>query len=382
MYTLNKGGNTVIYNLFCGENISRLGMGNMRLPVKPGEGEPIDYAKAQEIIDYAMTHGINYFDTAYTYHGGGSEKFLGTALKNYPRETYYLATKFNYGANPDYKTVLKEQLESLQTDYIDFYLLHGVGIGSNWIAYRDCGCIDYFLEMKEKGVIKHLGFSFHGTLDCLREIVAHHQWDFCQLQMNYYDWLYADTKQEYAIAEEAGLPVVVMESLRGGLLASLSPEAEAILKAAHPNWSIASWALRWLQRHPNVKVMLSGMSALDQIVDNVATCGSDSALTDADVAVLYEACERFRSNVLVPCTGCRYCVDTCPAQINIPEVLKVYNDHKDIPWTFMGLMRAGSKGKPMDCVSCGLCTEHCPQGIDVPRYMAALTEKLMPNHKK
>jgi predicted aldo/keto reductase-like oxidoreductase len=236
--------------------------------------------------------------------------------------------------------------------------------------------------MKKKGVIKHLGFSFHGTLDCLREIVAHHQWDFCQLQVNYYDWLYADTKKEYEIVAEAGLPVVVMESLRGGLLASLTPEAEALLKAAHPDWTIASWALRWLQRLPNVKVMLSGMSALNQIVDNVATCSADSALTDADEAILLEACERFRSSVLVPCTGCRYCVETCPAQINIPEVLKVYNDHKDIPWTFMGLMRTRSQGKPMDCVGCGLCTEHCPQNIDVPRYMAALTEKLMPNHKK
>jgi len=372
----------MIYNQLCGENISRLGMGNMRLPVKPGKGEPIDYEKAQEIIDYAMTNGINYFDTAYVYHGGESEKFLGTALKKYPRESYKLATKFNYAANPDYKAVLKEQLENLQTDYIDFYLLHGLGIADNWRDFRDCGCIDYLTEMKEKGVIKHLGFSFHGTLDCLHEIVAHHQWDFCQLQINYYDWLYADTKKEYEIVTEAGLPVIVMESLRGGLLASLTPEAEAILKSAHPDWSVASWALRWLQRQPNVLVMLSGMSTLEQIVDNAATCKTDSALSDADEAILFDACEQFRSNVLVPCTGCRYCVATCPAQINIPEVLKVYNDHKDIPWTFMGLMRTGSKGKPMDCVSCGLCTKHCPQNINVPQYMAALTEKLMPGHKK
>lgn len=373
----------MIYNEFCDEKISRLGMGNMRLPEKFGEGRPvIDFEKAQAIIDYAMENGINYYDTAYVYHGGDSEKFLGKALKKYPRESYKLATKFNYGANPDYKTVLKEQLEYLQTDYIDFYLLHGLGIGNNWVDFRDCGCIDYFMEMKAKGVIKHLGFSFHGTVDCLREIVAHHDWDFCQLQMNYYDWQYAETKKEYEIVSEAGLPVVVMESLRGGLLASLSPEAEEILKAAHPDWSTASWALRWLQRHSNVKVMLSGMSALEQIIDNVATCDADTTLSDADEAVLLEALERFRSNVLVPCTGCRYCVDTCPAQINIPEVLKVYNLHKDGAWTFMGLMQSGSIGKPMDCVSCGLCTEHCPQNIDVPHYMAALSDKLMPNRKK
>lgn len=373
----------MISNLFCGENVSRLGMGNMRLPAKFVNGHPeIETEKAQEIIDYAMANGINYFDAAYNYLDGKCESFVGEALKKYPRDSYYLATKFNYGANPDYKAVLQEQLRNLQTDHIDFYLLHGLGIGGNWASYRDCGCIDYFMEMKEKGVIRHLGFSFHGTVDCLREIVAHHKWDFCQLQVNYYDWLYADTKKEYEIVTEAGLPVITMESLRGGLLAALSPEAEAILKAAHPDWSTASWALRWLQRFPDVKVMLSGMSTLDQIVDNVATCEADGALSDEDEAVLWKACEQFRANVIVPCTGCRYCVATCPAQIDIPAVLKVYNDHKDVPWTFMGLMGSGSKGKPMDCVGCGLCTEHCPQSINVPQYMDALTEKLMPGFKK
>ena len=187
----------MIYNEFCGEKISRLGMGNMRLPEKFDEGRPsIDFEKAREIIDYAMANGINYYDTAYVYHGGDSEKFLGKALEKYPRESYKLATKFNYGANPDYKAVLQEQLAYLQTDYIDFYLLHGLGIANNWVDFRDCGCIDYFMEMKAKGVIKHLGFSFHGTVDCLREIVAHHDWDFCQLQMNYYDWQYAGSHRD------------------------------------------------------------------------------------------------------------------------------------------------------------------------------------------
>jgi len=370
----------MIYQQYRGENISRLGMGNMRLPSLPEKGNPIDYPKAQEIIDYAMAHGINYFDTAYTY--GGSEQFVGTAMQKYPRESYKLATKFNIGANPDYKAVLQEQLERLHTDYFDFYLIHGVGVGDNWPAYRDSGCIEYFLEMKEKGVIRNLGFSFHGTPDCLREIIAHHQWDFCQLQMNYYDWLTASTKEEYEIAAEAGLPIIVMESIRGGLLASLSPEAEAMLKEAHPDWSIASWALRWLQRFPNVMVMLSGMSTLDQIIDNVATCETEGALTDAEEQLLFEACERFRSNVLVPCTGCRYCVDSCPAQINIPGVIKVYNDLKDGAWTFMGLMASGTKGMPFDCVSCGACTEHCPQKIDVPDVMKKICGKFGPPPKK
>ena len=366
----------MIYNNFKNEKVSLLGMGNMRLPVLPEEGHPIDYAKAQEIIDYAMANGINYYDTAYVYHGGESEKFLGKAMKKYPRESYKLATKFNYGANPDYKAVLKEQLERLDTDYIDFYLLHGVGIGDNWKDYRDCGCIDYFMEMKEKGVIKHLGFSFHGTTDCLKEVVNYHKWDFCQLQMNYYDWLYADTKEEYDIVTEAGLPIIVMESLRGGRLAALTPETEDMLKAAHPDWSVPGWALRWLGNKPGVLVMLSGMSALEQIVDNVNTCAEDISFTAEDENTLFDVCKAFRSNVLVPCTGCRYCTDDCPMQINIPEVLKVYNDFKDGAWTFMGLMKSGTKGMPMDCIGCGVCTSHCPQNIDVPEFMKAISKKL------
>lgn len=364
----------MIYKKYHGEDISRLGMGNMRLPTLPDEGHPIDYAKAQEIIDYAMANGINYYDTAYVYHGGESEKFLGVAMKKYPRESYKLATKFNYGANPDFKAQFAEQLERLQADYIDFYLLHAIGDGS-WANYRDCGCIDYFLEQKAQGKIKNLGFSFHGSPDCLREVVAHHQWDFCQLQMNYFDWLFSSTKEEYEIATAAGLPVVVMESVRGGRLASLSPEAEAPLKEDHPDWSIASWAFRWLQRQDNVMVMLSGMSNMEQIVDNVTTCTADSALTDEEETTLLEACRLFRSKLLVPCTACRYCTDDCPAQINIPEVLKVYNEFKvDGPWALGGLRNIETKGTPTDCIGCGLCTGHCPQNIDVPTIMAELAE--------
>ncbi len=366
----------MIYSNYRGEQISRLGMGNMRLPTLPTEGHPIDYEKGQEMIDYCMGHGITYYDTAYVYHGGESEVFVGKALAKYPRESYKIATKFNYGANPDFKAQFDESLRRLDKDYIDFYLLHAIGDG-NWADYRDSGCIEYFLELKEQGKIKNLGFSFHGSPKCLREVVAYREWDFAQIQMNYFDWLYSSTKEEYEILEAAGIPVVVMESIRGGRLADLTEEPEKLLKAAHPDWSIASWALRWLQRHPSVFTMLSGMSTLEHVVDNTNTCAEPSALSDADAELLLKACELFHEKLVIPCTACRYCTDTCPAQINIPELLKVYNEFKvDGPWALGGLEKVETKGMPADCIGCGVCTGHCPQSIDIPTIMAEFAETL------
>ena len=365
----------MIYKPFKDRELSRLGMGNMRLPVHAEqEGRPIDYNKAQEIIDYAMANGINYFDTAYVYHNGESEKFLGEAMKKYPRESFSLATKFFIHANPDYKAVFEEQLSRLQTDYIDFYLIHALG-NDTCDTYLNSGCIEYFLEKKAEGKIKYLGFSSHADPEYLEKFASHHDWDFCQLQINYFDWNYSSTKEEYEIVTSRGIPVVVMEPVRGGRLASLTPEAEAILKEAHPDWSIASWAFRWLQRLDNVQVVLSGMSTLDQIVNNVDTYAADNALSDEDEAVLFKALELFRKQLVVPCTACRYCTDNCPAQINIPEILKIYNDFKvDGPWALGGLEKVDSTGKPTDCVGCGLCATHCPQNIDIPGIMAELTE--------
>ena len=365
----------MIYKAYKDKTLSRLGMGNMRLPVHADkEGRPIDYAKAQEIIDYAMANGINYYDTAYVYHDGESEKFLGEAMKKYPRESYHLATKFFIHANPDYKAVFEEQLSRLQTDYIDFYLIHALG-NDTCDTYLNSGCIEYFLEKKAEGKIRHLGFSSHADPEYLKKFAEHHAWDFCQLQMNYFDWNFGTTKAEYDIVTELGIPVVVMEPVRGGRLASLTPEAEALLKNAHPDWSIASWAFRWLQKLDNVQVVLSGMSTLDQIVDNVSTFSADNALSDEDEAILFKAVELFRSKLVVPCTACRYCTDNCPAQINIPEIMKIYNDFKvDGPWALRGLENVDSAGKPTDCVGCGLCATHCPQNIDIPGIMAELTE--------
>jgi len=363
---------------FQGITLSRLGMGNMRLPSsKPGDpSAPIDWERAHELIDRALAQGINYFDTAYVYNGGDSERCVGAALCRHPRESYYLATKFSVRANPDYKAVFEEQLARLQTDYIDFYLLHCLTDG-NLEQYLTNGCIDYFEEQQRQGRIKYFGFSSHASPETLEKMADRRKWDFAQLQLNYFDWKFARTKEEYDILTRRNIPVMVMEPVRGGRLAALTPETEAELKAAHPDWSVASWALRWVRKLPNVQVILSGMSNLEQLEDNVATFEDMEPLSDRDEALLMEACEKFHSQIVVPCTSCRYCCDGCPAKINIPEYLRAYNAGKvEGAGEARSIMaKIETAGKPEDCVACGACTHSCPQNINVPEIMKALTER-------
>lgn len=357
-------------------SLSRLGMGNMRLPLREDlEGKPIDREKAQEIIDYAMAKGINYYDTAYVYNGGDSEKFLGEAMKKYPRESYCLATKFNIGANPDYKAVFEQQKERLCTDYFDFYLVHAV-MDHNYKKYEESGCIEYFKELKKQGIIRNLGFSNHSSPDTLRHFRDLYDWDFIQLQLNYYDWQYGSAKEEYEICTEKGIPVVVMEPVRGGRLADLTPEANERLKSSHPDWSVASWAFKWVKSLSNVQVVLSGMSNMEQIEDNVKTFDREDALSEKDMETLMKACEMFRNQMQVPCTACRYCCDECPVKIDIPNVLMAYNNYKLSGDWVLGNLRSSDKPGPKDCVGCKKCTGHCPQSINVPKIMEELREKL------
>ena len=358
--------------------VSRLGMGNMRLPSVDAKDSkaPIDYPEAIKLIRRAYEEGINYFDTAYVYNDGDSEKCLGEAMKVFPRDSYYLATKFHIDANPDYKAVFEEQLRRLQTDRIDFYLIHCLTDG-NADKYLNSGAIEYFLEQKKKGRISYLGFSSHAGIDTLRRFAAHHQWDFTQIQLNYYDWNYSSAKEEYQILEERNIPVMVMEPVRGGRLASLTPEANEVLKAAHPNWSIAAWALRFVKSLQQVQVILSGMSTMDQLEDNLATFADDDGLNETDMETLEKACSMFKNQIQVPCTACRYCCSGCPMEINIPEYLKLYNSYKvDGERELAGAAAIESKGKPADCAGCGACTGHCPQNINTPEIMAELARLL------
>lgn len=359
--------------------LSTLGMGNMRLPQKGhAANSPIDWEASAQIIDYALEHGVNYFDTAWVYNEGESERCLGAALKRHEadRDKFYIADKFNIDATTDYRMVFEEQLRRLQTDYIDFYLIHCL-MDTNLQRYIESGAIEYFLEQKRLGRIRYLGFSSHASVDTLRTFADHHAWDFAQLQINYYDWHYCDTEQEYRILEERHIPCIVMEPVRGGKLAQLPPEAEQMLRAVHPDWSMASWAMRFVQTLPNVQVVLSGMSNMEQIEDNVRTFSTvDTGLTEADKAVLWKACELFRAYIHIPCTGCRYCTADCPQQINIPEFISIYNRFRvNGTWGIKDAMQGvTTEGRPSDCIQCGACMGHCPQSIQIPDLMTKIVE--------
>ena len=252
----------MIYKQFQDLQLSRLGMGNMRLPVNQGR---IDRKKAQEIIDYAMEQGINYYDTAYVYHSGESEPFLGEALSKYPRDSYYLATKFYVMAKPDIEQVFEEQLCKLRTDYIDFYLIHCVNeetIGAYTAKNRHY--MEFLLEQKAKGRIRHIGFSSHGKPETLEKFLNWSDaFEFVQIQLNYLDWTMQNAKRQYEIITEHGLPVWVMEPVRGGRLASLGERYDAMLKQARPDWSVPAWAFHWLMGLSGVTMILSGMTTME-----------------------------------------------------------------------------------------------------------------------
>ena len=360
-----------------GVSISRLGMGNMRLPILEDQpGRPIDYEKAAGIIDEAIRMGINYFDTAYIYHGGESEHFTGKALAAYPRDSFYVADKFNLEANPDYRAQFAEQLERLQMDYIDFYLLHGI-MDHSADRFLSNGCIEYFDSLKAQGKIRWLGFSFHGSPETMKRMLRAYHWDFVQIQLNYYDWFYGSAQELYDMLEEARIPVMVMEPVHGGMLATLNEDACATLKAAAPERSIASWAMRWVMSLENVQVILSGMSDLEQLTDNVNVISENRPLSPNEYEIVGKAAGQFRSSVSVPCTACRYCCDTCPVGLDIPRLLAAYNDAKvGGAWRLSTLKNLAPEKLTAACIGCGVCVGHCPQSIQIPDIMKELAQMM------
>ena len=372
----------MIYREFRALQLSALGFGTMRLPTL--EGGAIDEAQTMEMVRYAMEHGVNYFDTAYPYHGGMSEVVLGKALKEYPRESYYLATKYpghQISAAYDPAAIFEEQLQKCGVEYFDFYLLHNVYENSIH-TYMDpkWGIVEYFLEQKRQGRIRYLGFSSHGGMDNLTEFLDYcgAQMDFCQIQLNYLDWTLQNAKAKYELLTERGIPVWVMEPVRGGRLAKLSDVEEAKLKALRPEESIAAWGFRWLQELPNVTVTLSGMSNMAQMEDNIKTYLEEKPLSGEEHRVLEEIAAGMLDSI--PCTGCRYCCDGCPMGLEIPMLLDIYNDLRFSPaFTVAMLMEALPKEKgPAACIGCGACQQMCPQGIQIPELLkecAALMEK-------
>ena len=386
------------YKEIAGVRVSALGMGNMRLPTIDGKENQLDREKALEIIDYAMSHGINYYDTAYRYHGGESERFIGQALKKYPRESYLLASKFpghmmvkkeggavgftsGLSGWPDstVEGVFAEQLEKCQTDFFDFYLLHNVNEKS-MAMYEDADLqiIEFVKRQKALGRIRHPGFSSHATSAAtIDDFLTRHEgvFDFVQIQLNYLDWKLQDAKSKYEAIAKHGLKVVVMEGVRGGRLAKLPNAQMARLRALRPEDSAARWAHRWLQGLPEVAVVLSGMTTLDQITENVETFSAPEPLTPAEGDLLSEVAESMLS--WVPCTACRYCTEGCPQELEIPRIIAAFNGLKN--GDFMARYDPDTEDSAMDprrCVACGSCADICPQGIAVPDIMKEFAQML------
>ena len=370
----------MIYNEACGERLSRLGFGCMRLPLTADKA--IDEQELQRMVDYAMAHGVNYFDTAWPYHGGHSELAVGKALARYPRETWFLADKYpghQIASSYNPAEIFEEQLKKCGVEYFDFYLLHNV-YENSYDVYTDpkWDILNYFLEQKRLGRIRHLGFSSHARPDTLEKFLdyAAGSMEFCQIQLNYLDWTLQDAKAKYELLTRRGIPVWVMEPLRGGRLASLSEADESRLKALRPQESVASWSFRWLQSLPNVKMVLSGMSASAQMEDNVRTFTEVNPQTPEEAALLLDIAEGLKD--ALPCTRCRYCCEGCPMQLDIPMLIHAYNDLKFAgSMTVPMQMDALPEDKlPSACIGCGACAAICPQKIDIPAAMKEFAGKL------
>jgi len=371
----------MIFNTFRDKQLPLLGFGVMRLPTHADD--TIDEEQVAEMVAYAMEHGVNYFDTAYPYHNGESERVIGRVLSKYPRDSFYLATKYpghqivSTGYNP--AAIFEEQLEKCGVDYFDFYLLHNVNLQSA-ATYLDprWNIIGYFKEQKRLGRIKHLGFSTHAQLEGMREFLdaVGDDLEFCQIQLNYLDWTLQDAKGKYQLLSDRNIPVWVMEPVRGGKLASLDAESEAKLKAARPDESIAAWCFRFLQGLPNLRMILSGMSNMEQMIDNVKTFSEPKALTSDETNLLLDIAETMKDSV--PCTGCRYCCDGCPMELDIPGLLGTFNELKISPSvnSAMRIEFAPEDKRPTACIGCGQCVQICPQNIDIPQELKNLTEKL------
>ena len=376
----------MICNSFQDIRLSALGFGAMRLPVIDGDDSRIDEAAALRMVDTAMANGINYYDTAWGYHGENSELVLGKALARYPRENFCLATKFP-GYDPanwsKVEEIFEAQLKKLKTTYFDFYLFHNV-CEMNIDAYLDdekYHIYSYLMEQKRNGRIRHLGFSCHGSIPVLRRFLDAYGKDmeFCQLQLNYLDWTFQHGKEKVELLGGMGIPVWVMEPLRGGKLAKLAPQYEAELKALRPDEEIAAWAFRFLQTIPGVTMILSGMSNQEQLEKNLATFAENKKLNETEMQALLGIAEKMLSVGTVPCTACHYCVSHCPMGLDIPHLLSLYNEHAYTGGGFiapMALSALPAEKQPSACLQCRSCEQVCPQQIRISEVLADFSEKL------
>ena len=382
----------MVYKPFKDKMISSLGFGVMRLPATgPGYGAPINYDEAKKMLEHAFERGINYFDTSYFYHDGDSERFLGKTMANFPREKWYLASKIPGNlmkyqnkqlevSGKKFKSpleVFEFQMDRCQVDYFDFFLLHNVSENSYDIyTNEELGIIDTVLDLKAKGLIKHLGFSSHGRHDTIDKFLNHlkardcAEFEFGMIQLNYMDWILQEANKKHDCITKHGLQVFVMEPLRGGRLARLSDQALTLLKGMRPEDSAAKWAFRYLQGIPDIPVILSGMSSMAQLTENLEIFSKHEPLGDDEIKVLGEVIMTMAD--MLHCTDCKYCMEHCPSKLNIPVLLTMYNESRfEMGWYLQAAIRALKENeKPDKCSSCGNCIPLCPQNIDIPGMLS------------
>lgn len=373
----------MIYKDFKDLKLSNLGLGTMRLPVIDGKEGQIDEQAAAKMVALAMEQGINYFDTAWMYHEYTSEVVMGKILKQYPRDSFYLATKFP-GMNPDYRgkpeEIFEKQLEKCQVEYFDFYLVHNLN-EKNLNGYLDDNdpVMPYLLEQKEKGRIRHFGLSVHGSVETLKAFLD--KWgeymEFCQIQLNYIDWDLQKACDKVALLNERSIPIWVMEPLRGGKLATLSEANTAKLNALRPDEGIPAWGFRYLQSIPGVTMILSGMSNEEQIRDNIRTFADDRPLNAHEMEVIAGIAAEMSGGV--PCTACRYCTTNCPMGLDIPRLLELYNEFIFSDGGFLAPMMVSAMHpdkRPTACLRCRVCEKMCPQNIKISEVLDDFAEKL------
>jgi predicted aldo/keto reductase-like oxidoreductase len=356
-----------------GEHISLLGFGCMRLPLTKGSTSAIKRDEAFAMVDYAMANGVNYYDTAYNYHASASESFIGEALKKYRRENFKLATKMPpwlVKKKSDIERIFNEQLEKCQVEYFDYYLIHCIN-ESNWANAEKHGIYEFLNAKKSGGEIRHLGFSFHDKPPLMEKVIAAYPWDFAQIQFNYMDYDLQQAEALYNALSLNNIPVIVMEPVRGGVLAELTPEAGEIFKKADAALSLASWALRYAASPPDVLTVLSGMSNMEQLKDNINTFSPFKPLTERENAIIAEALSIYRSTAAIPCTACGYCMP-CPFGVDIPKVFALYNNYrveKNLVSYSMSNQVLGREKQAANCTACQKCVSLCPQSIDIPASM-------------